>query len=124
MNFIPDDRAGGTQREFHNEVLRDDDVSDCFTNSPLNICQAYPSRDAQGRRNLTQWQGKWRHFRPYDRSSVPSRLFLRLVTGWQHHQLHKVLKLPKQLKYILFMYKRLLPLPGLTFLYPAGLVRD
>ena len=130
MNFIPDDRAGVAQQEFHDEVIRDDAVRDCFTNSPFKISVAKRTlrvmlRDVEIGHN--DWGNGDTFFLTEEEIEAlfhVGPIFLRLVASWQHHQSHKALKLLKKLKYAMFMYKRLLPLPGLTFLYPAGLVRD
>ena len=44
--------------------------------------------------------------------------------SWMHHQSVKAQHLLQRKRDILYMYRRLLPVRGLTFVYPASLVRD
>ena len=116
MNFIPDNRAGGAQREFHDEVIRDDAVNDCFKNSPFKFSVAERTlrvmlRGVEIRHN--DWGNVDTFVLTEEKIEALFQvgpIFLRLVASWQHHQSHKALKLLKQLKYIMFMYKKLLPL--------------
>ena len=118
MNFIPDDSAGRDQQEFHNEVIHDDAIREFFTNSPFKF--SAPERTLRVTlRHVEICRNGWGNGNTFVLTEEEIEalfqvgpIFLRLVASWQHHQLHKALKLLKQLKYTLFMYKILLPLPG------------